>query len=191
MNVRLLVVALALSSAVAGHAASVGAVVDPSASDAEPWIADYEGTTIDMRDGWDGARACNTDGVTTTCWDSETEMLLALAAQGFTATPPTEPATGASTYRRQFQCSSYLRLYTGTNYGGSVLAIATRYSFLNLSSYGFNNVTSSYRVGACPSVLYDLNSGGAPVYGGNTGAGVWSPTMLSGWDNRISSIYIG
>lgn len=191
MKTRLLVAALAVSMFTVGHADAVENVVDPSAADPEPWIADYEGTSIDMRDGWDGAKACNTDGVTTTCWDTEAEMLLALAAQGLSSTPSVEPPPGTSAARRQYTCSSYLRLYTGTNYGGSVLAIATRFTFLNLSSYGFNNVTSSYRVGACDSAFYDLSAGGAPIYGGNTDAGVWSPSMLSGWDNRVSSVYMG
>lgn len=190
MKIRLFVVAAAFTALTAGHVAAVETVVDDSVSDPEPYIADYEGVQIDLRDGWDGARACNTDGITTECWDSEAEMLLALSAQGLTSTPPPE-VPGASPYRRQFTCSSYLRLYTGTNFGGSVLAIATQYTVLNLSSYGFNNVTSSYKVGACPAAMWDLNSGGAPAYGGNTGAGVWATVMLSGWDNRISSVYLG
>lgn len=199
MKAPLFVVAAFVTALSTGHAAAVDTTggraavdtaTDESVSDPEPWIADYEGTDIDMRDGWDGARACNTDGETTTCWDTEPEMLLALAAQGLSTTP-TADAAGASTARRQYTCSTYLRLYTGTNYSGSVLAISSRYVVLNLSSYGFNNVTSSYRIGACSSAFWDLNSGGAPAYGGNTGVGVWSPNMLSGWDNRISSVYQG
>ena len=155
-------------------------------SDPEPWIADFEGIEIDLRDGWDGARACLTDGVTTECFDTEAEML---AAAGVSATAP-PPSPAGSGFRRS-SCSSFLRLYSGSYYNGSVLGLNTRFSVLNLSSYGFNNITSSYRVGACDSAMWDGSAGGAPLYGGNTSAGVSAGVMQSGWDNRISSVLIG
>ena len=93
-----------------------------------------------MRFGWDGARACQTDGIETTCYDTEAEMLAAIGVSATSAATP----SGTSGLKRA-ACGSYLRLYTGTNYTGSVLALTTQFAVLNLSSYGFNNVTSSYR----------------------------------------------
>jgi hypothetical protein len=53
-----------------------------------------------------------------------------------------------------------------------------------------DNVTSSYVVGACAATFYDGAGGGAPVYPGGTGAFASSSVMTSGWDNRVSSVYI-
>ena len=112
-----------------------------------------------------------------------------LAALGVPSEPVAAGAT-AGNWRRA-ACSSSVRLYSGTSYSGSVLWLSTQFSFLNLSNYGFNNVTSSYRIGACDAVFYDLNNGGAPQYGGATWAGASSASMLAGWDNRVSSVFIG
>ena len=181
----LIMAALALTPLTTAHAIDTVATEPPS--DPEPWIADYEGTEIDLRFGWDTARACATDGVETTCYDTEAEMTAALGLP--TAAPEAAPPTGTSGMLR-IACDSYLRLYTGTNYTGSILALTTRGVVLNLSSDGFNNVTSSYRVGGCSSTFWDLSSGGAPVYGGSTSAWTNSPAMNAGWDNRVSSVYI-
>jgi len=180
--VALAFVALPLTSV---HALETTNPAEPP-TDPEPWIADFEGIDIDLRDGWDGARACLTDGVTTECWDTEAEMLAAVGA----TTPTVAGFAGGSGFRRA-SCSSFLRLYTGTNFTGTVLGFSTQYTFLNLSGYGFNNVTSSYRMGGCPAAFYDLSNGGNPLYGGNTSPWATASSMLAGWDNRISSIYIG
>ncbi|MCX6519918.1 MAG: hypothetical protein NTZ21_04570 [Actinobacteria bacterium] len=179
-------ITLALVAMPLGHAHAIDTVTEEPPP--EPWIADYEGTEIDLRFGWDAARACQTDGIETVCYDSEAEMIAALDAAA-AASAAAAPAGSSGLLRAS--CSSFLRLYTGTNYTGSVLALTTQYTYLNLSSYGFNNVTSSYRVGACPSYFFDLTNGGAPQYTGPTSAGTQSPTMLAGWDNRVSSFYIG
>ena len=172
------VVAVALAGAPVAHAVDVDDGAD-QAGTPTPWLADYEGDTIDLRNGWDGARACYSDGVVSTCFDDEAAMLAA-----------TGDGTTTSGWRRA-ACSSSVRLYSGTSYSGSVLWLSTQFSFLNLSNYGFNNITSSYRIGACGSTFYDLNNGGAPQYGGATWAGASSASMLAGWDNRVSSVFIG
>lgn len=87
-------------------------------------------------------------------------------------------------------CSSSLRLYRSTGYAGGVLNLSTRNTSINLSAYGFDNDTSSYKVGACAATFYDGAGGGPPVYPGSTGAGASASTMASGWDNRIGSVYI-
>jgi hypothetical protein len=182
-----LLIAIAVLTVPFGHAQAIesAAPIEPP-SDPEPWIADYEGEEIDLRFGWDGARACETDGVETTCFDTEAEML---AASDAAAVGPAAPE-GASGLMRA-SCSSYLRLYSGPYYTGSVLALTTRYTYMNLSSYGFNNVVSSYRVGECSSYFFDYNNGGGLQYSGPTWAWSLSTLMNSGWDNRVSSVYIG
>lgn len=188
MKARRLVVLAALALFPASTAIAAESV-ENSAEQPEPWVADYEGVEIDLRDGWDGARACITDGLETECWDSEAEMLLALAADGLSMTAPAQ-TTNTNGLRRQLTCPSFLRLYSGTNFSGAVLAIATRYTVLNLSAYGFNNSASSYRIGACPTAMWDGSSGTGAVYPGDTSPGA-SAASLGGWDNRISSVYQG
>jgi hypothetical protein len=182
-----LLVAAAFAAIPLGHVHAIDSVVpvEPP-SDPEPWIADYEGEVVDLRFGWDGAGACQTDGIETTCYDTEEEMLASIPSSDLT--PSSTP--GISGFAR-ISCSSYLRLYSGPYYTGSVLALTTRYTVLNLSNYGFNNVTSSYRVGGCDSYFYDYSSGGGLQYSGPTWAWSLSTLMNSGWDNRVSSVYIG
>ncbi len=182
----LAIVALLSLPAVDVLAIEAVTVPEPTAAP-EPWVAEYEGQEIDLRFGWDAARACSTDGVVTTCYDTEAEMIASL---GLPAQPPagSDPSAGSGFVRAS--CDSYLRLYTGSSYTGSVLALTTRAWVLNLSDYGFNNVTSSYKVGGCASTFYDLSNAGGTVYGGGTWAWAQSATMLSGWDNRVSSVWI-
>src|SRR5690606_17871876 len=88
-------------------------------------------------------------------------------------------------------CSSSLRLYDGTNYTGTVLYLSTRTTWINLSSYGFSDKTSSFKVGACSVYLAVLSNGGGVWYSTSaTTAGKVAATMLSGWNRLITLIYI-
>ncbi|MGI8515033.1 MAG: hypothetical protein ACR2NT_07785 [Acidimicrobiia bacterium] len=88
------------------------------------------------------------------------------------------------------QCSTGLRLYDGTGYTGSVLVILDRSLWINLSSYGFDNRTSSYKVGACDSYFAENGSGGGSWYPASaTQAWDQASSMQSGWNNRVSSVY--
>ena len=86
-------------------------------------------------------------------------------------------------------CSTSLRLYKNTSFGGTVLALSQRGIGIPLASYGFDNVTSSYKIGACSSTFFD-GAIGSTTYPGNTSAGAQATSMLSGWDNRVSTVYI-
>jgi hypothetical protein len=86
-------------------------------------------------------------------------------------------------------CGSSLRLYDGASYTGSVLSVAIRWSVLSLYRYGFDNRTSSFRVGACGVDFFSGSSGSGSVYSGPTWAG-GSAGWLGSWDNIISSLYI-
>ncbi len=153
---------------------SAGAAPKPN-----PSLASFEGATIDLRGGWGDAKACTSNGTTTTCYRTEAEM-----------DANTQASRVSSGVVIQATCSGTLRLYSGTSYTGSLLQLSTQQVYTNLSPYGFDNVTSSYKVGPCSSIFYDGANGSGSVYPGNTNANIQSPTMLGGWDNRISSIYI-
>lgn len=150
-------------------------------------MALFEGRVIDLREGWGEAEACL---VTDTnelarCFRSEQELLSAIrTAEASTQSGLQEVAAASA-------CSSSLRLYDGTNYTGTVLYPSTRTTWINLSSYGFSDKTSSFKVGACSVYLADLSNGGGDWYSTSaTTAGKVAATMLSGWNNRISSVYI-
>lgn len=158
--------------------------------------ATFNGQALDLAESWGGATACMvwldaTDGIE--CFASEEaldarvsglEAQLGLATTTTKGGGPTEGLMGT-------QCSSYLKLYDGTLYTGTVLYLRSKYQWHNLSSYGFNQKTSSFKVGACSTYFADYSNGG----------GAWYPTyltqawdqagaMLSGWNNDVSSVYI-
>lgn len=142
-------------------------------------LATFEGRTINLAQSWGAATACTSDGVTTQCFRSVEEMDTSVAS-----------AVTTGSVVALATCTTALRLYSGTSYSGTVLQLSSRLSTINLSTYGFDNITSSYQVGACGSTFYDGASGVAPTYPGPTGANAASASMLTGWDNRVSSVYI-
>jgi hypothetical protein len=87
-------------------------------------------------------------------------------------------------------CSTPLRLYADAGYGGRELDFYDRGYWQNLSTWSFDKQLSSYKVGACSVYLADGAGGGGSLYPGNTSAGHNEPSMLSGWNDRVSSIYI-
>ena len=99
--------------------------------------------------------------------------------------------TTDSVSTQALSCASSVRLYDGTSYTGTSVAYATRGVWLNLSSVGFDNRTSSFRIGACSSYFADDPGGGGSWYPtSSTQAGAQSASMVSGWNNRVSSIYL-
>lgn len=138
----------------------------------EPMWADYYGRQIDLAESWEGAQACLISSSGNRCFDTEAELDEVLEAQG------ARPAGLLST------CSSQLRLYAGTSYATPVAVFDVR--GVTTSVGAFANMTSSYKVGACSSILYK----GGSSYPGNTAAGAQATSMLAGWDNTIDSVYI-
>lgn len=146
-------------------------------------IASFEGGWANLAQGWGEATACTSDGVTTECYRTEAEM--------DAANTPLVGATSRSlTIVPLLACVSSLKLYRSTSFTGAVLQLTSRGTYTNLSTYGFDNDTSSYQVGACTSYFYDGASGGTPLYPGTTTANSSAASMLTGWDNRVSSVYI-
>jgi hypothetical protein len=153
------------------------------------YIATFEGGHIDLRQGWGDAKACTTDLQDTECFRSERELDQYLDGQGGGSTRQTvSQALGDPS--PQVTCGSNIRLYSSTFFSGSVLAISTRAALVNLATWSFSNLVSSYQIGSCNSTFYDGANAGYPIYPGGTLAGASASVMVSGWDNRISSIYI-
>lgn len=163
-----------------------GAQHDLSAT--PPGAAVFDGRLIDLRKGWGEARACvvwDGDSVVE-CFRTEAALLEHITARGESLdATATELETLASS------CSSSLRLYDGTGYTGSVLYVYQRTVWINLADYGFSNRTSSYKIGACSSYFADYANGGGSWYPtSDTEAWDMASTMISGWNDRVSSVYI-
>lgn len=142
------------------------------------WFDDH---WIDLAVDWEGARACDVGALSeryAVCFRDEASLDRAMAAIDRSAVVTTSV------------CSSSLRLYTGTSYSGTVLSLSQRLTILNLSSYAFDNVTSSYKVGACAVEMYPDAGLLGGAYPGNTNAGAQAATMVSTWDNVVSSVWI-
>lgn len=167
--------------AFAALAVGVLALAAPSAAaadDSNPSIAHFEGRKIDLRDGWEQAKACTSDGEVTNCFRSERAM-----DQFLQGASTQEASTMAS-------CATSVRLYNSVNYGGTVLNLYSQSVWLNLSSYGFSDMAESFRIGACAAYLADGTNGSGSWFPGSTAAGTSNPDMGSTWRNRVSSVYI-
>lgn len=138
---------------------------------------------LDLSESWGDATACAELGSTVECFATESELLDVHPELLVTA-------FAGQTSSQSSSCSTALRLYRGSSHGGGVLYLSTRGTWLSLSSYGFDNDTSSYRVGACSSIFRSGSGGAGSEYPGPTSAGASGSAMRSGWDNVISSVYL-
>lgn len=169
--------------------ALVGTVALPASAteNVKGETAVFESREINLADGWGEATACliwNDAGVVE-CFRTE-EALDARVAQ-------IEQGLGldGSESGRSSWCSGYIRLYDGTYYSGSVLYLRDRSQWLNLSGFGFSNRTSSFKISACAAYFADGDWGGGSWYP-TSGTQAWdvAPFMASGWNDRVSSVYI-
>lgn len=180
MKFRISLLVIALSTAAFAQPARADTSTQPN-----PSIATFGHGTIDLRHGWGAAKACASDGQHTTCFTTEAAMDDYLAS---VVDDVVDVVGGA--LEGLLACSPSVKLYPNTSFGGTVLSLSTQGVVVNLSTYGVDNTTSSYKVGGCNSIFYDGANGAAPVYPGSTAAGATASSMSSGWDNRISSIFI-
>jgi hypothetical protein len=87
-------------------------------------------------------------------------------------------------------CSTPLKLRDGPSQSGGMVSVSVRGVWGNLSTVAFDNKTSSYTVGACAVELAALANGGGNHYTRCLNPGCVENTMLPGWDNVISSVYL-
>jgi hypothetical protein len=197
MSITHLVRAVALTAAVLVPATEVDASAPPSVSMIDPdgpsqSTAMFEGAKIDLGEGWGEAKACAVTDTEVRCFRTEATMdrYLAMRERRAAADAPANTVGGGfAASAASTTCSSSLRLYDGTSFTGSVLSVAIRWSVLSLWRYGFDNRTSSFRVGACGVDFFSGSSGGGSAYSGATWAG-GSAASMGYWDNVVSSIYI-
>lgn len=152
------------------------------ASDPPSVTATFEGEQLDLSHGWGDAQAClvSDDGVECFRTIAEFEAREQLLA--------TSVRVGGSSAASAI-CTTPLRLYDGIYRTGAVLSVATRGLWLNLYLYGFDNRTSSYKVGSCNVELASSTNGGGSLYPRCLTAYCLENVMESGWSNVLSSVY--
>ena len=149
--------------------------------------------TLVLAGGREVAAACIELGDLTECFDSEADLLAAhpdLLAGESGRGGDGDAGGGAANRAAASSCSSSVRLYNTSSFGGAVLFLTTRGTIHNLADYGFDNSTSSYRVGGCPAVFFSLANFGGAAYPGFTGVWAQYASMIAGWNNVVSSVYI-
>lgn len=172
---------------VGAEAANSGSSADNVETTAGKSAAEFEGQILDLSESWGNATACWVDETgDTTCYRTEKEMDAALEQAGET----TDRVSGSEAQgARALSCSSSIRLYRNSYYGGSVLYVSQRHTWITLSWFGWDNSVSSYKVYACSSVFRSGSYGGGSTYWGSTSSWSWRSSM-SGWNNVLSSLYI-
>lgn len=177
-----------IAGLVAGTALAVASLGYPAVAAADE-LADgndeiataiFEGEEIPADEVWEVASACvvRDDGVME-CYRTTEER--EEEADDLNSMEDSEAGTMSS-------CP--VRLYSSTFYGGSELTLNTRLMWHNLSNYGFNNATSSYKISGCSATFRSGSNGSGYTYPGSTYEWAWCSSMSSGWNNRVSSVWI-
>lgn len=154
---------------------------------ASPGVARFDGRVIDLAEGWGEAEACALWDVDrgAECFRTESEMV------DFLRQLEMSHGTKAGSSETTATCASSLKLYDGYSHTGTTFYVYTTNAWINLVDYGWENRTSSYRIGACDSYFADYSDGGGDWYPTSlTEAWDTASSMTSGWNNRISSVYM-
>jgi len=140
--------------------------------------AQFEGSWIDLGKGWGPASAC---------------MILperAAECVRTSAAMERREASLAGLIAPNINCSTPLRLHDGTYQTGTTVSIYVRGLWVDLSTFGFDNRTSSYTVGACAIELASGSGGSGSHYSRCLYAGCVENVMATGWNNVVSSVYL-
>jgi hypothetical protein len=166
---------------IAAPASAAGAAPSPGAH------ATYNGRTIDLAQGWQGAHACGVFGPDAVrCFDTREQLrdAVAIAAQADTAAEP----TGAVPASNCGGSSTEVQLFSGTDWSGNQLIFVSTSGFFDLADYGFDNDMESWASSkTCNAFVADGTGGGGSIL--TLGAQSYSLNAGS-WKNRASSISV-
>lgn len=181
MNQPRRVVATAIATLLLVGGIGVSAV---SASTSE-LTASYDGQTINLADGWDGAQACVVFSSTDIqCFDTAAEMH---AAESLVS--PVSSMIGASPL---VSCGSGpLELFQNIDYGGSELDLdSPQGSWINIAALGFGDETSSWiNYLSCDAYAAKTTNGtGSQLTMASDGDNSW---IGSTWNDSINSVELG
>jgi hypothetical protein len=192
MSIRHLLAAASAAVVVATVPAVGAAAAGPGTSSGrqlgDPTHAVYGDQIIDLSSGWHGAGACIAFADHTECFRTEAEQD---AAYPQYAGHPGEAAKASGGASALLSCTPSVKLYANPSFGGSSFTVAVANSWFNLTGFSIDNATSSFWVsGSCDSGLNEYANGAGWNYPGATTGGATAASMLSGWDNRISAVWI-
>lgn len=174
------------------QAARESAQATAAASDGETSVvaasklATFEGQVVDLSKGRGEAHAClvlSSDNVE--CFRTGVEAEARMAE--IEADEPASASEDESNISALL-CSSFACFYQHSNYGGAWLCLRERRVEINFSAYGFDNMTSSYHIGACNVTLWSgsSNTGSKRV----ASAGTSSSYVGDSWNDITSSVWI-
>jgi hypothetical protein len=149
--------------------------------------ATYNGRTINLAHGWQGAHACGVLGPNNVrCFDTRTQLHDAVAIAAQVGTPA--EAEGAVPASNCGGSSTEVQLFSGTNWSGNQLIFVNTSGFFDLADYGFDNDMESWASSkTCNAFVADGTGGGGSVL--TLGAESYSLNAGS-WKNRASSISV-
>jgi len=159
-----------------------GATIVEVAGASAPGVpATFNGGIINLADSWGSASICAVTIEGTTCFSDQSSYQAWVSSQKQVSGDSVTPLTS---------CSSGLELFQNINYGGDELVLYTTATWINLSTYGFSDDVSSYKVGACSISMTDEANGAGDVYPGATSAGSDVSWIGSAWNDRVQSVYV-
>jgi len=140
---------------------------------------------VDLSHGWGSAKACLvwTQGGIVECFASAQELAAAetrLRAASVALAPGVIPNAS---------CNSDVKLFSGSSYTGLELDIWDVGYWVNLSAYGFANLTVSFINGGCQSYLAKGPNGTVAWYP-NSGPWVAVSNMGLYWNYTLESVYV-
>ena len=161
----------------------------PNENANERSLAKFEGKTLDLSKSWGDATACWVDqDLAVECFRTEKQLERAIDKagldRGLDRGLESERPSDAEGFRAAASCNTSLSVYSGTWYNGYTLYLSARWSWINMSWYGFDNVVSSYRIGTCSSTFRSLSWGGGTTYWGNTSKWSWKPSTCRRKENE-------
>ncbi len=152
--------------------------------------ATYNGRSLNLADGWQGAHACGVFGPdNVVCFDTREQLhdVVAIAARAGTAAE-TKSAMSVAPASSCGGSSTEVQLFSGTNWSGNQLIFVSTSGFFDLADYGFDNDMESWASSkTCNSFVSDGTGGGAAIL--TLGAESYSLNAGS-WKNRASSISV-
>jgi len=143
------------------------------------------GGSVDLSHGWGSAKACLvwTQGGVVECFATAEELAAAESQLRAAAAPL------AGGVVPNASCNSDVRLFSGASYTGLELDIWDVGYWVNLSAYGFANLTVSFINGGCQSYLAKGPNGGVAWYP-NSGPWVAVANMGLYWNYTLESVYV-
>ncbi len=171
-------------TALAGAGVLAIPVVAASAAGAAPAPgvrATYNGRTINLAEGWQGAHGCVVFSATDVrCFDTRAQLadVVADAAKKGTGAAAKDVGCGGP--------STKVQLFSGADWGGNELDFASTTGWESLAAYGFDNDMESWASSKdCSSTLADGTGGGGDRLA--LAANSYSLNVGSSWKNRASS----